>query len=130
MANIYREIGEMEFDGLITDIIPPIQVRGGTIAALSKATTYKRGTILSKSSANHKLYILGTSAESGDTLTPNCILCDDTDIGGGDVAVTIYTAGCFDPEKVTVENSYKISEADKDKLRERGIVFKAASPAN
>jgi len=130
MTSISRKVGEMDFDGLITDITPPIQVRGGTIAAPDDATTYKFGTIFAKSTTDNKLYILGTTAAGGDTLTPDCILCDDTEIDGEDVVVAVYTAGCFDPNKVTVADSYTISEADKDKLRERGIVFKAASAAN
>lgn len=130
MKELSRRVGEMDFDGLITDIIPSIQVRGGTIAAPSGAITYKRGAVLAKSGTDNRLYILGSTAGSGDTLTPDCILCDDTEIDGEDVAVAVYTAGCFDPEKVTVADSYTVSETDKDKLRERGIVFKAASAEN
>lgn len=42
----------------------------------------------------------------------------------------LYTAGCFDIGKVTVSASYTITESDKDNLRMRGIVFKAAAAAN
>lgn len=128
--NNYRKVGEMEFDGLVTGINPAVQVRGGIIAAPGGAVTYKRGTVFAKSTMDNKLYILGTTAASGDTLTPDCILCDDTEMDGSDVTVAVYTAGCFDTGKVTVADSYTMSEADKDKLRERGIVFKAASAAN
>lgn len=130
MKELSKKIGEMDFDGLITDIIPPVQVRGGTIAAPGSETTYKRGTLLSKSTADGKLYILGSAPGSGDTLTPDCVLCDDTELDNADADVAVYTAGCFDQEKVTVADSYTVSETDKDKLRERGIVFKAASAAN
>jgi len=130
MTNISRKVGEMDFDGLITNIIPPVQVQGGTIAALAGAAAYKRGTVFAKSTADNKLYVLGTAVGSGDTLTPDCILCDDTEIDGADVVAAVYTAGCFDPNKVTLADSYTMSEADKDKLRERGIVFKAVSAAN
>lgn len=127
MKNLSNNIGKMEYDGLITDIIPQVQVRGGVIAALSEAATYKRGTILAKSAKDGKLYILGSTA---DTLTADCILCDDTEIGTSeDVSVEVYTAGCFDLNKLTADDGYTITEADKDKLRERGIVFKAASEA-
>ena len=130
MADIYRKVGEMDFDGLITGINPSVQVRGGTIAAPADAVTYKRGTIFAKSTTNHKLYILGSTPDGGDTLTPDCILCDDMEMDGADVVAAVYTAGCFDNDKLTVAESYTMSEADKDKLRERGIVFKAASAAN
>lgn len=126
-----KKLGEMTYDGLITDLTPPVQVRGGTISKPAEAVTYKRGVMLAKSEKDGKLYILGTTAASGDTLTPDCILCDDTEIGtGADTPVTVYTAGCFDPEKVAMADGYTLTEADKDKLRERGIVFKAAAPAN
>ena len=93
-----------------------------------------RGTILAKSSGtagDGKLVVLGTTAETNETLTPDCILCDDTDVGTAeDVNVPVYFAGCFDPEKVTVDEGYTITEDDFDKLRERGILFKAAGAAN
>ena len=61
----------------------------------------------------------------------DCILCDDTTVGTTeDLAVAVYTAGCFDPDKVIVKEGYTITEADKDELHKRNIVFKAAFDAN
>lgn len=120
MAELNRKVGEMNYDGLITDLNPPVQVRGGTMAGLAAAETYPRGTILAKSDDN-KLYILAAGAG-----TPDCILCDDTEIDEDDVNAAVYTAGCFNPEKVTVADGYTITEADKDELRKRNIVFRAA----
>ena len=78
-----------------------------------------------------KLVVLGTAAVSNETLTPDCILCDDIEVGtAADEKVAVYTAGCFDIGKVTVSASYTITEGDKDNLRMRGIVFKAAAAAN
>ena len=75
--------------------------------------------------------VLGTAAVSNETLTPDCILCDDIEVGtAADEKVAVYTAGCFDIGKVTVLASYTITEGDKDNLRMRGIVFKAAAAAN
>ncbi|HWP51633.1 MAG TPA: hypothetical protein VN626_08050 [Clostridia bacterium] len=192
--NLYRKVGEMDYDGLITNIIPSIQTAGGTIAKLAAAATYVRGTVLAKSTKDGKLYILGTTvaetsesfngdgatvaftvvampksilyvavggvkvavasynSETGvvtlasapvtgtgnvvvffspEQLIPDCILCDNEDISTSvDVPVAVYTAGCFNTEKITVADGYTMMEADKDKLRERGIVFKAAFPAN
>lgn len=126
-----RKIGEMEYDGLVTDTTPKVEVRGKTIRKLSAEAELKRGTILAKSSTDGKLVILGTTAGSGETLTPDCILCDDITVGtAGDVIATVYTAGCFDIEKTTVASSYTIKESDYDALRKYGIVFKAAFAAN
>ena len=47
---------------------------------------------------------------------------------GADATVAVYLAGCFNPDKLTMASSYTMKEADKDALRDAGIVFKAASP--
>lgn len=137
-----QKLGNMEYDGLITGLNPPVRVEGGIIAKLTTATLYKRGTLLAKSSIDGKLVILGTEAAPAkeasegqaavpaETLTPDCILCDDTEVGTTeDVPVDVYAAGCFDPEKVTVAENYTITQADRDKLRTYNIVFRAATPA-
>lgn len=134
MTNLSKKLGDMNYDGLFTDVTPAAQVSGGTIRKLSAAATLKRGTILAKSSGtagDGKLVVLGTAAVSNETLTPDCILCDDIDVGtSADEKVAVYTAGCFDPDKVTVAASHTISETEKDNLRMRGIVFKNAAAAN
>ncbi len=123
MKELHNKLGEMEYDGLITDLNPPARVAAGTVAKLTAAAVLKRGTLLGKGED-------GLLSVYGGTGTPDSILCDDTEIGTTeDVSVVIYEAGCFDPGKVTVAESYTITQADKDKLRERGIVFKAAAPA-
>lgn len=123
MKELHNKLGEMEYDGLITGLNPPKRVAGGTIAKLTAAATYKRGTLLGKDDTGALSIFDGTN-------TPDCILCDDTEIGTTeDVKVTVYEAGCFDPEKLTVAEGYTLTQANKDKLRERGIVLKAASPA-
>ena len=110
-------------------------MRGGVIRKqTTSAVTLKRGTILAKSygtAGDGKLVILGSTAANNETLTPDCVLCDDVTIGtDADEKVAVYTAGCFDPDKVSVAASYSITETDKDNLRMRGIVFKDAAAAN
>lgn len=122
MINNYRKIAEYTPDDLIASTIPAIQVAGGTIAGFEEETELKRGTVLAKDS-DGKLAILG----SAENLTPDCILCDDTVVGTDDVTVAVYTAGCFNLNKVIVADEYTITEADKDALRCRNIVFKAAA---
>ena len=128
------KLGEMTYDGLITDIIPPVQVRGATIRKLGTAATLKRGTIMARSSGSagdDKLVVLGNTAASNETLTPDCILTDDVEVGtSNDVVATVYTAGCFDFAKCTVKTSYTVTADDLDALRTRDIVFKTASAAN
>lgn len=118
-----QKLGSMEYDGLITGLNPPPRVDGGTIAKLETATVLKRGTLLGKGED-------GLLSVYGGTGTPDCILCDDTEVDTTeDVPVDVYAAGCFDPEKVTVAEGYTITQADKDKLRAYSIIFKAATPA-
>ena len=123
MKELRQKLGSMEYDGLITGLNPPVRVDGGTIAKLEAPTVLKRGTLLGKGED-------GLLTVYGGTGTPDCILCDDTEVGTAeDVPVDVYAAGCFDPEKVTVAEGYTITQADKDKLRAYSIIFKAASAA-
>lgn len=123
MTELSKKIGDMEFDGLVTDLTPHIQVSGGVIAKGAALTTYKRGTVLGMSEG-------GTLSIYDGTGTPNCILCDDTDVGTEeDANVTVYISGCFNPNKVTLADSYELTADDIDQLRMRGIIFKAATPA-
>lgn len=122
MTELSKKIGDMEFDGLVTDLTPHIQVSGGVIAKGAALTTYKRGTVLGMSEG-------GTLSIYDGTGTPNCILCDDTDVGTEeDANVAVYISGCFDPNKVTLADSYELTADDIDQLRMRGIIFKAATP--
>lgn len=124
MRELSKKLGEMEYDGLITGLNPPKRVDGGVIAKRTTASTYVRGALLCKAEDTGLLSLYD------GTGTPDCILCDDTEVGTEeDVIVAVYKAGCFNPDRLTVAEGYTITEADKDKLRERGIVFKTASPA-
>jgi len=123
MKELFNKLGSMEYDGLITGLNPPVHVAGGTIAKLSEAAVLNRGTLLGRNDA-------GLLSAYDGTGTPEGILCDDTEVGTDeDTPVPIYTAGCFDPEKVTVAEGYTLTQDDKDKLRAYSIIFKAASPA-
>ncbi len=131
MAILSKKIGEMNYDGLFSDLTPKAEVRGGTIRKLTAKATLVRGTILAMSSGtagDAKLVVLGSTAASNETLTPYCILTDDIEVDtNADVTATVYTAGCFDPNKVTVASGYTVTADDYDALRKYGIVFKAAS---
>lgn len=195
MANLNAKIGDMTYDGLVTDIKPEVIVAGGVIAHGDAEASFVRGTLLEKG-ADGKLVIFGTNpggeiteefngdgtektftlaadvkpvqvtAYVGTTETdvtynaqtgavtfgtapaagtknvkityanpaanePDCILCDDVTVGTtADAKVAVYIAGCFDPNKLTLGTGATISTADKDILREKGIIFKAAAAAN
>lgn len=61
-------------------------------------------------------------ATGDELLTPDCILADAVDVPiNADPAATVYKEGNFNEAALTVMNGYTITEADRDKLRERGI---------
>ena len=99
-----EKLGEVEYDNLIVGLTPPKRVGAGKIASTgSKEATYTRGTVFAKSAKDGKLYILGSTAASGDTLTADCILTDDVTVPAtGDATTTVYLAGCFNPDKLVV----------------------------
>ena len=192
MAELSKKIGDMTYDGLVTDVKPAVIVAGGVIAHGIAEVSFVRGTLFEKG-ADGKLYIFGTNPSgtiteefNGDgsektfTLTadvkpvqvvayvgttetavtynaqtgavtfgtapaagtknvkisyenpaanePDCILCDDIEVGtSADAKAAVYIGGCFDPNKLVIAEGATITEAVKDVLREKGIILKAAS---
>lgn len=128
MADFSRIAAEMEYDQLISDIVPPVKVASDVITKLGTAATYTRGTVLCRSSGtagDGKLKILGTTAETNETLTPDCVLCDDVSVGtSADANCAVYVMGCFNPAKLAVKSGYTMTQADKDALKTRGIYLK------
>ena len=129
--NLSRVVDELTYDGLISGMTPEVKVGGGTIRKLGTAGTLARGTVLAKSSGSAgdgKLVILGTSAVSNETLTPDCILVEDTEVGtSDDVTAAVYEMGCFDPDKLIVKSGHTFSADEKDALRTRGIYLAGVS---
>ena len=61
-------------------------------------------------------------AKRPEDLTPDCILCDDEEIGtDADANVAVYVMGCFNESALIVKEDYDITQADRDALRVRGI---------
>ena len=119
MTELSKKIAEMNYDGLFAGLTPPAQVGAGTIAASTEETVFPRGAIFVKKDGT--LRILGTE----DGGTPDCVLCDDITLAAGESAtVPVYTAGCFNEDKLTVADGYTVTDADKDALRMRGIILR------
>jgi len=125
MNHLNRKIGDMQpYDNLISGLTPPVRTASGTIAKGSTETTYPRGTVFAKSAKDRKLYLLGSTAATGDTLTPDCILCDPVTVGTEtDETAVVYVMGNFNPDALTVAEEYEITQEDFNKLRERGLYF-------
>lgn len=126
-----RVVDTMNYDGLISGLVPEVKVGGGVIRKLAAEDTLVRGTILAKSSGSAgdgKLVILGTTAATNETLTPDCILAEDVVVGTSvDVNAAVFEMGCFDPEKLVVKSGHTFSADEKDALRTRGIYLAAVS---
>lgn len=119
-----QKLGEMTYDGLITDLDPKVIVGGGVIAKGAEATTVKHGTILSKDAKSGNLAVMKAGA------TPDCVLAEDVEVGTDeDANVVVYIAGCFDPDKCIVADGYNLSTADRDTLRTKNIYFKSPAEA-
>ena len=131
MTNLSKKLGEMNFDGLFTDVVPAVQVRGGVIRKqTTSAVTLKRGTILAKSygtAGDGKLVILGSTATTNETLTANCILAEDVEVGTtADVTVLAYRTGHFARNKLAVASGYTLKATDEEELRKAGILLSDA----
>lgn len=131
MTTLSRKVGTVTYSNLIAGITPPVHVSSGTIRKVSEEITYPTGTVFAKFSGaegDGKLVILGTAAGENEILTPDCVLCEDVVVEANkDLLTTVYTAGCFNSNMLTLKDGYTMTEEDKDKLRERniylGIVF-------
>lgn len=127
MQNLSRKLGEVSYDNLFAGAIPAARPAGGVIRKGSAKATYKRGTVLAKSSIDAKLVILGTEAAEKEVLEPYGILCDDVEVGTTeDEPCVIYAEGNFNSNSLIVATDYTITEQDKDTLRKYGIVLSAA----
>lgn len=125
--DLHEKIGSVEFEKLFAGMQPPAIVKPGTIRKLSTAGTLKRGTLLAKSSGSGgdgKLVIFGTSAGSNETLTADCVLCDDIDVGtSNDENAAVYVSGDFNEAALILASGASLTEADRDALRTKGILL-------
>lgn len=131
MSQINETVGTLVFDNLIVDNNPPADVFAVKIRKEASAeATLKKGTVLALSTGtagDGKYVILGTTAETNETLTANCILTDDVVVGtSADVEALAYRTGHFNTKKLIVKTSYTLTAADKEALRNGGILLSDA----
>ena len=127
-----ENLGSVGYDGLIVANEPVADVFTVTIRKeATAAATYKRGTVLALSAGtagDGKLVILGTTATTNETLTANCILAEDVEVGTtADVTVLAYRTGHFARNKLIFGGSgYALKPADEEALRAAGILLSDA----
>ena len=71
--------------------------------------------------------ILGSTATTNETLTANCILAEDVEVGTtADVTVLAYRTGHFTRNKLAVASGYTLKATDEEELRKAGILLSDA----
>jgi hypothetical protein len=125
--DLHEKLGSMEFEKLFAGLEPKALTHPATIRKLGTAATIKRGTLLAKSSGtggDGKLVVFGTTAGSNETLTADCILTDDIEVGtAADENVLVYISGNFNEAALILATGATISETDRDELRKKGIIL-------
>lgn len=123
-----ENLGSVGYDGLIVANEPVADVFTVTIRKeATAAATYKRGTVLALSAGDGKLVILGSTAITSETLTANCILAEDVEVGTtADVTVLAYRTGHFARNKLAVASGYTLKATDEEELRKAGILLSDA----
>ena len=124
-----ENLGSVGYDGLIVANEPVADVFTVTIRKeATAAATYKRGTVLALSAGTAgKLVILGSPATTNETLTANCILAEDVEVGTtADVTVLAYRTGHFARNKLAVASGYTLKATDEEELRKAGILLSDA----
>lgn len=123
-----ENLGSVGYDGLIVANEPVADVLTVTIRKATAAATYKRGTVLSAGTAGDgKLVILGSTATTNETLTANCILAEDVEVGTtADVTALAYRTGHFARNKLAVASGYTLKATDEEELRKAGILLSDA----
>lgn len=124
-----ENLGSVGYDGLIVANEPVADVFTVTIRKeATAAATYKRGTVLALSAGTAgELVILGSTATTNETLTANCILAEDVEVGTtADVTVLAYRTGHFARNKLAVASGYTLKATDEEELRKAGILLSDA----
>lgn len=123
-----ENLGNVGYDGLIVANEPVADVLTVTIRKeATAAATYKRGTVLALSAGDGKLVILGSTATTNETLTANCILAEDVEVGTtADETVLAYRTGHFARNKLAVASGYALKATDEEELRKAGILLSDA----
>ena len=125
--NLNEKLGSVTPENLIAKLDPPALKGTGVLRKLGTAGTLKRGTLLAKSSGSAgdgKLVIFGTTAATNETLTADCVLCDDIEVGTtDDENAAVYVSGDFNEAALIVATGATITEADRDALRTKGILL-------
>jgi len=132
--DLHEKLGVMEQENLLAGLEPHALTKAGVIRKLGTAGTLKRGTLLAKSSGSAgdgKLVIFGTTPATNETLTADCVLVRDIDVGtANDENALVFITGNFNEDALILASGASLTEADRDALRIRGIILGASQGEN
>lgn len=132
--DLHEKLGSVTPENLIAKLDPPALKEVGVIRKLGTAGTLKRGTLLAKSSGSAgdgKLVVFGTSAATNETLTADCILVNDVDVGTtSDENALVFVSGNFNEDALILKSGASLTEADRTDLRMRGIILGGSQGEN
>ena len=126
-----ENLGSVGYDGLIVANEPVADVFTVTIRkAATAAATNTRGTeqtLTARTARDSKQNHLHTTTTTNETLTANCILAEDVEVGTtADVTVLAYRTGHFARNKLAVASGYTLTATDEEELRKAGILLSDA----
>lgn len=116
-----ESVGTVTYDGLIVDTIPEADVVHISVAAsLGKLT---RGTLVTGTAGA----AMGKVTKALVATNATYILAEDVDTGTGDAVVALaYRTGHFATNKLITDGTYELVAADKEILRNCGILLSDA----
>lgn len=121
MAELVSKFDGVTYDELIGGTAVAVMTANVTIAKLSAAATYKRGTLLGVVTASGKYAIVDSAATTGEKVA-SVVLAKDIEVGtSDDVVATVYTRGIFNREKLIVKAESDSASAHEEELRKVGI---------
>lgn len=128
--DLHEKIGSVTPENLFAGLDPRALTKAGVLRKLGTAATLIRGTLLAKSSGSAgdgKLVIFGTTAATNETLTADCVLAEDVQVGtAADENALVFITGNFNEDELTLASGASLTEADRDALRVRGILLGAS----
>lgn len=119
MSRLDENLGSVGYDNLVSGIAPGAEVFSVQIAA--GQGVLERGTLLAKTDGGMVKISAGTTGKA------NAVLAEAVDTGDGEAVTGIaYRTGHFNANTLIVADGYEITAADKEALREVGILISDA----
>lgn len=118
----YVENTHTAYDKLIAGVAVPVMTKNVTLKG--DTATLKRGTVLALN--NGKYEIVDTESETAEVKVANAVLAEEVELTGEDAVATVYTAGLFNPDAMSVKASGDTVLTHEEELRIVGIYLAKA----